>query len=141
MHGRSLDNMKIVELIRLEESEQGTIGVLKIDKEVFCYTLEPADMLNKANVSCIPAQQYICKRVQSPKFGDTFEITNVPGRSHVLFHSGNISDDTLGCILLGLTVGKLKGQRAVLNSGKTFSTFMLTMLNESKFHLTIKTEY
>ena len=133
--------MKIVELIRLEESEQGTIGVLKIDKEVFCYTLEPADMLNKANVSCIPVQQYICERIQSSKFGDTFKITNVPGRSHVLFHSGNTSNDTLGCILLGLTTGRLKGQRAVLNSGKTFSMFMLTMLNESKFHLTIKTEY
>ena len=133
--------MKIVELIRLEESEQGTIGILKIDKEVFCYTLEPADLLNKANVSCIPAQQYICQRVQSPKFGETFEITNVPGRSHILFHSGNNVTDTFGCILLGLTVGRLKGRRSILNSGKTFSTFMLTMLNESKFHLTIKTEY
>lgn len=133
--------MKIVELIRLEESEQGTIGVLKIDKEVFCHTLEPADMLNKANVSCIPAQQYICQRVRSPKFGNTFEIMNIPGRSHVLFHSGNTADDTLGCILLGLTVGRLKGQRAVLNSGKTFSVFMATMSKESKFHLTIKTEY
>ena len=135
--------MKIVELIRLEESEQGTIGVLKIDKEVFCYTLEPADMLNKENVSCIPLQQYICKRIISPKFGNTFEITNVPGRSRVLFHAGNTSDDTIGCILLGATVGKLKGQRAILNSGKTFERFMLIVLNESEptFHLTIKTEY
>lgn len=133
--------MRIAELIRLEESEQGTIGILKIDKEVFCYTLEPADMLNKANVSCIPVQQYICQRVQSPKFGETFEITNVPGRSHVLFHSGNTVGDTLGCVILGSTVGKLKGQRAVLNSGKTFEQFMAIMINESVFHLTIKTEY
>lgn len=133
--------MRVVELIRLEESEQGTIGILKIDKEVFCYTLEPADMLNKANVSCIPVQQYICERTQSPKFGETFEITNVPGRTHVLFHSGNNVTDTFGCVLLGATVGRLKGRRSILNSGKTFSNFMTIMLTESVFHLTIKVEY
>lgn len=133
--------MRIVELIRLEESEQGTIGVLKIDKEVFCYTLEPADMLNKANVSCIPVQQYICEWTQSPKFGETFEVTNVPGRSHVLFHKGNTINDTLGCIILGSTVGKLKGQRAILNSGKTFEQFMAIMAKPPVFHLTIKVEY
>ena len=133
--------MRIVELMRIEESEQGTIGVLKIDKQVFCFTLEPSDMLNKANVSCIPVQQYKCERVQSPKFGNTFEITNVPGRSQVLFHSGNTADDTLGCIILGSTVGKLRGQRAVLNSGKTFERFMAIMINELVFHLTIKTDY
>jgi len=31
--------MKILELIRLEEGEEGTFGVLKIDKQVFCTTL------------------------------------------------------------------------------------------------------
>lgn len=133
--------MKIVELIRLEESEQSTIGILKIDKEVFCYTLEPTDKLNKPNESCIPVQQYKCKRIESPKFGETFEITNVPGRTYVLFHKGNTADDTLGCIILGLTVGRFKGQRAVLNSGRTFEQFMAIMANESIFHLTIKTEY
>ncbi len=133
--------MKIVELIRLEESEQGTIGVLKIDKEVFCYTLEPADELNKQNESCIPIQQYMCKRIISPKFGETFMVAGVPDRTNVLFHKGNTEDDTLGCILLGQTVGKLKGQRAVLNSGKSFDKFMLAMLGRQMFHLTIKTDY
>jgi hypothetical protein len=112
--------MKIVEIIRLEESEQGTIGVLKLDKEVFCWTFEPADRLNKPNESCIPIQQYICRRVRSPKFGETFMINDVPGRTNVLFHKGNTADDTLGCVLLGQTIGKLKGNRAILNSGKTF---------------------
>lgn len=133
--------MKIIELIRLEEGEQGTLGILKINKEVFCYTLEPTDKLNKPNESCIPAQQYICQRIDSPKFGDTFEIRNVPGRSHVLFHAGNTQDDTLGCVLLGQTVGKLKENRAVLNSGNTFRAFLAVLGNEDKFHLTVKEEY
>ena len=133
--------MKIVELIRLEESGQGTIGVLKINKKVFCYTLEPADRLNKPNESCIPVQQYICRRVRSPKFGETFMIAGVPNRTNILYHAGNVAGDTLGCILLGQTVGKLKGQRAVLNSGKTFELFMLLMSGAQTFHLTILTVY
>ena len=133
--------MKIVELIRLEESEQGTIGALKIDKEVFGWTLEPSDLLNKPNESCIPTGQYICRRVRSPKFGETFMVTNVPGRTNILFHKGNTEDDTMGCILLGQTISKLKGQRTILNSGKSFSDFMLAMAGEQTLHLTIKTGY
>ncbi len=132
----------IVEIIRLEENHNyGTFGVLKINKEVFCVTLEPSDRENEQNVSSIPPQQYICERVQSPKFGETFQVKNVPGRSHILFHAGNVKDQTAGCILLGEHFGKLKGSRAVLNSGLTFHNFLAMMQNQVKFHLTIKEEY
>jgi len=133
--------MTIVEIIRLEESEQGTIGVIKIDKEVFCFSLEPSDLLNKPNESCIPTGQYLCTRIVSPKFGETFEVVGVPDRKNILFHKGNTKADTMGCIILGQTVDKLKGQRAVLNSGATFEKFMQIMTDEQVFHLTITTEY
>lgn len=133
--------MRTLRLIRLEESEQGTIGVLLIDAEVFCFTLEPSDQLNAVNRSSIPAQQYICKKVESPRFGRTYEVSFVPGRSQVLFHPGNTASDTEGCILLGETVGKLKGKRAVLNSGTTFRRFMTVLNKEEKFHLTVKEVY
>ncbi len=81
----------ILELIRLEETMAGTFGVLKINKEVFCVTLEPPDRLNKKNKSCIPAQQYICNQVSSIKHGTTYQVMNVPGRTDVLFHAGNIA--------------------------------------------------
>lgn len=132
---------KVVELIRLEESDQGTFGVLKIDKEMFCLTLEQDDEENMVNESSIPAQQYICSRVDSPKYGDTFEVTNVPGRSHVLFHSGNFIEHTKGCILLGSGVSSINGKRAVTESGKAFYKFMEEMKGEESFHLTIKEEY
>ena len=131
----------IVEIIRLEESEQGTLGALRIQKELFCCTLEEADRLNAANISSIPAQQYICRRVQSPKFGETFQVMDVPGRSHILFHAGNVDRDTEGCILLGSSWGKLSGRRAVLNSGTTFRAFMDAMQGHDELHLTIKEEY
>jgi len=132
----------VVELIRLEESMFfGTFGVLKINKEVFCVTLEPADLMNKQNISSIPAQQYICQRYTSPKYPDTFQILNVPDRDHVLFHAGNFDDDTKGCVLLAQHFGKIRGERAVLNSGNTFKSFLAIMAGIKDFHLTIREIY
>jgi len=127
----------------MEESEKGTLGVLKIDKQLFCCTLEPPDLLNASNVSCIPVQQYWCESYSSQKYPNTFEITNVPGRTHVLFHAGNTIEDTAGCVLLGRNWGVLSGDRAVLNSGDTFKKFLAHMANEGVhiFHLTIHTFY
>lgn len=112
------------ELIRLEKGYDGTFGVLRLDGQVFCVTLEPPDRGNAANVSCIPAGRYACRRVESPRFGVTYEVTGVPGRSHILLHPGNLTEDTHGCVLLGKHFGLLRGDRAVLNSGRTFTEFM-----------------
>lgn len=136
-------NDRIVELIRIEENDVfGTFGVLRVNKEVFCVTLEPADYENASNISSIPSQQYTCSRINSPKYGNTFEVLNVPSRSHVLFHAGNIVDNTKGCILLAQYYDKLKGDRAILNSGRTFDIFnQRIMSGVNTFHLTIKEDY
>lgn len=132
----------VLELVRLEENETwGTFGVLKIQKEVFCVTLEPADLLNAPNVSSIPSQQYLIERHVSPRFGETFRVMNVPGRSDVLFHAGNVSGNTEGCIILGQYFGKLREDRAVLNSGATFKAFMKILIGYDIAHLTIKEVY
>ena len=133
---------RVVELIRLEENESyGTFGVLKVDKQVFCVTLEPPDRENVQNISNIPAQQYTCRRHHSQRFGETFQIMDVTGRTSVLFHAGNFKQDTLGCVLLAQHYGKLKGRRAVLNSGNTFKAFMAAMNGTDEFHLTIREVY
>jgi len=126
-----------VQLIRLEESDDGTFGVLVIGGKVFCVTLEPPDENNQRNISNIPPYKYICVRVKSPKYGNTFEVTNVPGRSHILFHRGNEIKDTKGCILLGNQFGNLRKNRAILNSGLTFSMFMKLLNNIDAFELEI----
>lgn len=130
-----------VRLLRVEESNEGTFGNLIICSHVFCVTLEPSDQLNKCNISNIPAQQYQCIRIRSPQFGETFEIIDVPGRSHVLFHAGNRIKNTKGCVILAQYFGKLQGDRAVLNSGKTFAEFMKIMEGVDVFSLTIKEVY
>jgi hypothetical protein len=67
----------------------------------FVLTLERPWADNQQNVSCIPAGRYRCRKLRSPKFGSTYEICDVPGRTHVLFHAGNTIEDTAGCILVG----------------------------------------
>jgi hypothetical protein len=131
-----------VRLIRLEEStEHGTFGVLIVGGVFFCITLEQADRLNAINISSIPAQQYLCHRYRSTRFGETFIVGQVPGRSNILFHPGNTDDDTSGCMLLASAVGKLRGDRAILNSGATFRRFMEMLIGVDTFHLTVKEEY
>jgi len=131
-----------VRLIRLETNpEYGTFGVLIFNGEVFCVTLEPYSRNNQVSISNIPAQQYICRRFNSFSFGETFEVTGVQDRSQILFHKGNFAVNTKGCIILAESFGKIKGDRAVLNSGKTFELFMLKLVGIESFLLTIKESY
>ena len=130
-----------IRLIRVEESSEGTFGNWIVCSQVFCVTLEPSDLLNERNISSIPAQQYQCIRIRSPQFGETFEIVDVPGRSHVLLHAGNTIKHTKGCIILAQHFGKLHEDRAVLNSGKTFKEFMKIMKGVNMFSLTVKEVY
>lgn len=126
----------ILEIVRLEESDVGTFGVLKIQKEVRMWTLEPPDFENQTNISSIPAQQYIIKRHQSPRFGETFLVTKVPNRSLILFHWGNWSANTQGCILVG--TGLMENPRGIASSKVAFDKFMELLQGHSKAHLTIK---
>lgn len=133
--------MKIVELTRTETGPDGTIGYLRVNKVSFCVTLEPPDRLNQVGKSAIPTGQYICKRIKSQKFGVTFQVVNVPDRECILFHKGNTADDTAGCIILAQHWGKLNGDRAILNSGKTFDEFMEYLSPDDLFHLTVREDY
>ena len=132
----------ILRLLRLEENyDYGTFGVLLINSQAFCVTLEPKDVLNAPFISSIPAQQYMCSRINSRQYGPTWRVENVPNRTNILFHPGNIIKDTEGCIILAQHFGKLKGDRAVLNSGVTFNNFMLMTRDRIGLHLTIKEVY
>jgi hypothetical protein len=124
-------------LIRLEKSEEGIFGVLRIENQPFCLTLERPWKNNIPNISCVPSDIYLCRRVQSPNFGETFEIEGVPGRSKILFHAGNRIKDSKGCVLLGSEYGELEGEKAVLSSRKAFEKFMKRLFGVDVFALQI----
>ncbi len=124
-------------LIRIERSKDGVFGVLTLNGQLVCWTLERPWLNNAPNVSCIPPDIYVCNRIDSPKFKETFEVFNVPGRSHILFHIGNTIDDSLGCILPGSEIGEVKGKRGVLESGKAFFALMTALEGVDMFPLQI----
>lgn len=133
------------DIVRVEQSGEGTFGVLLLDGDSFCVTLELPWRRNQKSISCIPAGKYQCQRVKSPlvqsltkgKWIETFEIRGVPGRDKILFHAGNLIENTRGCVLTAQYFGKLKGDRAVLNSGDTFDRFMVAMAGVKAFTLTV----
>ena len=124
-------------IVRLEQSLDGAIGVLLLDSKIFCFTLQPDSEDSKYH---IPAGEYLCKRFHGIKWTNTFEII-VPDHTALLIHPGNVEADTNGCTLVGSSVGKLKGNRAVQNSGKTFEDFMNRCFNLMQFKLLIEDRY
>ena len=124
-------------LIRVAYIPDGTFGVLLDEGVPFCVTLERPWLENKKRISCIPHGYYLCERVQSPKFGDTFEVKDVPERSHILFHKGNLSEDTHGCIIVGERYDPLGDKNAVLSSGKAFIEFKKRTKGDYTFQLRI----
>lgn len=91
-------------LVRFALSDQLTLGRLDCDGKLF-WTVEKPWKNNEPFVSCIPAGDYEMVRRDSPKFGpNTWEVANVPGRSHILLHVGNYARDVVGCIAVGQTL-------------------------------------
>lgn len=129
--------MKTLVLRRVTTGEQGTFGVLLVNDIPFALTLERKWLNNRVNISCIPEGEYACNRVKSPKFGNTFEVTNVTGRSHILFHKGNLDDDSHGCILVGEKFGMLSADAGILESRQGFNEFMLLLEEDDEFSLSI----
>lgn len=125
-------------LKRIGSGDTGTYGVITKNNIPFAVTLERQWKDNRKGESCIPTGVYTCKRVNSPKFGNTFEVTGVTGRDKILFHKGNLMDDSHGCILIGEQFEPVSGSYGIVASAKGFDEFLeLTKdINEFKLYIT-----
>lgn len=124
-----------VHIHRIPSTMSGTFGVLTIDDIPVCVTCEDPWRDNMREVSCIPEGTYTCKRFSGNRYQNVWEVTNVPGRSAILIHAGNTTDDTQGCVLVGLAYGNLNGKPAVVNSNMALD--MLRRRLTDTFTLTI----
>ena len=133
-------------LKRLGTDDDGTYGVLMYSNTPLCLTLEESWKDNQQNISCIPAGIYKCIRKYSPTFKvETFEIADIPNRSHVIFHVGNTEINTQGCVLTGSSFGELRAldddsgemeiQSAVLSSKVAFDKMMKKLEGIDEFLL------
>jgi hypothetical protein len=109
-----------IELNRFCYHPEGTLGVIDFDGEKF-YTIERPWLDNAPNVSCIPEGSYEAGWRDSPRFGETWHIKDVPDRTYILIHVANFSKDVQGCI--GLGTGLMGDRVAVSNSRKAVARF------------------
>lgn len=130
-------------LVRVSHTHYATYGVLMDEREVpFAVTLERPWLDNLPSNgqipgSCIPAGAYYCERVDSPKFGNTFEVKYVPRRTHILIHKGNLAEDTHGCILVG---EEFRGV-GIASSTAAFAEFLTITRDAHAFNLSILAPY
>lgn len=124
-------------LLRLTETPTATLGVLLINGFPELTTLELPWVGNQRNISRIPPGRYpLIRRKDARTSGGleipfTVEVGNVPGRSGILFHVGNSSADTQGCILVGLRWGNVQGKSWVYESRIAFER-LATIAEQSR---------
>lgn len=120
-----------ISLVRTQTGDEGTLGVLGVDHLVF-QSGELPWRGNKPKVSCIPAGIYQVRWEFSQRFQRSlYEIKEVPERDECKFHAANFMGDELkgfrselnGCIALGMSVGKLREQKALLSSRAAMNLF------------------
>ena len=116
-------------IIRDTFTEESTLGKLFLNGEFFCETLENPWKNNVRNISCIPDGVYDV-RLRLPRESASRDylhllVKEVPNRDYILFHRGNTSADTSGCILVGQT----REQDRVNNSRLAMDLVIKEILN------------
>lgn len=146
-------------LKRINKTEKYTEGILYINGERFCSTIEDTDrgLTNEMSIAeiqskkvygetAIPKGTYqITLDVVSPKFKDrswaTFcegklpRLLDVPGFEGVLIHVGNEASNSLGCLL----VGQKTKDGWISNSTQTFKN-LYYKLKQATDQITITIE-
>ena len=122
----------LIELFRYSDNGDSTQGLLFIDKEFFCYTLEDEHRDKKVKSETrIPSGLYDVehRKVLSPmteKYRNRFDwfsyhlqIKDVENFTNVYIHLGNKDEDTDGCILVSDAVTKNHKQGEAFNGSST----------------------
>lgn len=127
---------------RLDYNDDGIFGHLEETDsgDSVAVTLEHAYYSNNGDGSYspkLPPGDYLCvrgeHRLSKGKPFTTFEVTNVPGHTGILFHPGNYNEDSDGCILLGTTLSF----SMISESRAAFSKFMALQDGVDEFTLTV----
>lgn len=115
-------------------TDQGTLGSAELNNAAGisswqAHSIELPWRNNASDLSCVDAGIYVAKYLWSDTFKrNVYHLQNVPGRTAVEMHLGNVAGDTtkgyksdvLGCTVFGTDVGTLYGQTAVLHSGVAY---------------------
>lgn len=116
-------------------NEHGTFGVFSINGIAQFVTLEETWLDNAKQISCIPAGTYDVEAYSGTKYKDVWLVKNVPNRSAILIHWGNLESNTAGCILIGMEYAKIGDKYGIGRSREAIEK--LRTLLPKKFKLKI----
>ncbi len=138
---RAITLVQYVEVIRLENSMYGMLGVLRINGQVFGSTLEPAHRINPSGTGDTAEHNYWIRPYESSQSGPVWRATNGTETSCIEFQPGNTTEHKPGSVLIGESETKLRGHRdhtRSVNSGKTYLKFMNALKGVSYHRLSIR---
>lgn len=134
--------------LQREATNKGaTVGSLLLNGTFLCFTLEdpirevenePVEQWKVAGDTAIPAGKYTIILDASVRFHRLMpHLIGVPGFDGIRIHSGNTTEDTEGCILVGTT----RGSNCVYDSRIAFNVLWELMKAavavEEAIHITI----
>ena len=97
----------------------GTNGIIYINGNLQCYSIELPWLDNQHAISCIPEGFYDLSICFTERLGEHLRVEYVPGRFGILMHAANDALHQLkGCIA---TVSKLTGEGKGENSKKALA--------------------
>lgn len=125
-------------LLQRTYGAKGTNGVLYLNGDKLCYTIELPWVNNQCNMSCIPEGTYVLRKRWSPKHQWHLEITGVKGRGLILIHAANNAIMELrGCIAPVTTItGEGQGLQSRMALAKLYQAVM-PVINNTTVLLTI----
>lgn len=124
----------IVKVKRFHSNEDATLGLMFIDDEFSCFTLEDEFRAKKVmGETRIPAGEYKIgfRSVggHHARYGSKFksmhkgmlELKDVPNFKYILIHIGNTDEDTAGCLLIGDSASStVSGEGSIGNSTSAY---------------------
>lgn len=136
-----------LELVRVSVRDDGAFGVVLVlgvpkgqpgmPLAVACERTYPLPDAPNAQLLKIPAGVHLCVRDYFHRGRhETFEV-QVPSHDRLLWHKGNVEDDSEGCILVGRRFGLVAGHPAVLDSAGGFADFMRWAGRRADFRLLV----
>ena len=129
---------------RYSSNNESTLGILLIDCDFQCYTIEDEFRSKKLNGETrIPSGRYRIELRKEggfhqrylQKFGSEFHkgmlwVKEVPNFDYILIHIGNDDDDTAGCLLVGNTANNNRhGNGFVGDSGGAYKDLYSKVVN------------
>lgn len=94
-----------IDVMRKHQGADCNSGYISVAGTVVAYTLERPTADNQPLFSAIPIGRYSAQLRYDHNDHWRLEFKSVPGRSNIQIHIGNLVEDTIGCVLIGKTIG------------------------------------